>query len=117
MKVFSKAALSRSSADSILLSWVFLRGLALIYFAAFASMAVQIEGLVGSDGILPAIDKLALIEHLYQQQKFWQMPTIFWLNASDVMLNWACYLGMAVACLLLFDIFTRSSLIIAYVLR
>ena len=71
---------------------------------------------MGSNGILPAIDKLALIEHFYQQQKFWQMPTIFWFNASDAMLNWACYLGMAVACLLLLDIFTRSSLVVAYVL-
>ncbi|NOQ13937.1 MAG: lipase maturation factor family protein [Methyloprofundus sp.] len=116
MKVFSKEFLNRTGTDSVLLSWVFLRGLALIYFAAFASMAVQVEGLVGSYGILPAIDKLTLIEHFYQQQKFWQMPTIFWINASDTMLNWVCYLGMAVACLLLLDIFTRSSLIVAYVL-
>ncbi|HXX85641.1 MAG TPA: hypothetical protein VEN29_16895, partial [Casimicrobiaceae bacterium] len=34
-----------------LVSWTFLRGLGLIYLAAFASLGVQILGLVGSGGI------------------------------------------------------------------
>jgi hypothetical protein len=35
-------------------SWVFLRLLGVIYLVAFASLATQIRGLAGSQGILPA---------------------------------------------------------------
>src|SRR5207244_9858098 len=35
-------------------SWAFLRLLGLVYLIAFASLATQILGLVGHDGILPA---------------------------------------------------------------
>lgn len=37
--------------DYVLVSWVFLRFIALIYLTAFASMAVQITGLAGAGGI------------------------------------------------------------------
>ncbi|MFW5443733.1 MAG: hypothetical protein ACKE51_05430 [Methylococcaceae bacterium] len=80
MKVFSKSFWNSYSTDTVLVSWVFLRGLALIYLSAFASMTVQIEGLVGENGILPIITKLTLIEQFYPEQKYWQMPTIFWFN-------------------------------------
>src|SRR5262249_49048382 len=36
-----------------LVSWLFLRGLGAIYVAAFVSLAVQIVGLIGHDGIVP----------------------------------------------------------------
>src|SRR5438552_15026511 len=35
-------------------AWLFLRLLGVVYFAAFWSMAVQVHGLIGSDGISPA---------------------------------------------------------------
>ena len=46
-------AVRSSRIDTTLVSWLFLRGLGLVYFAAFASLAVQILGLVGSAGVLP----------------------------------------------------------------
>ena len=116
MKLFSKSYFTDFNSDYILVSWVFFRGLALIYFFAFASLAVQIEGLIGENGLLPVSKLLAIIEHFYQQQKFWQTPTIFWVNASDTMLSAVCYVGMAAACLLLFNVFTRTTLIVCYVL-
>ena len=39
--------------------WIFLRALALIYFSAFYSLLIQIKGLIGPEGILPAQDYLA----------------------------------------------------------
>jgi len=116
MKLFSETFWNRYSSNSILAGWVFLRSLAFVYFCAFASMSVQIEGLIGTNGLLPVTRHLALIEHFYQEQKFWHTPTIFWINSSDTMLGFICYFGMAVACLLLFDIFTRASLIVCYFL-
>ena len=35
-------------------SWLFLRLLGLVYLCAFWSLASQVRGLVGHDGILPA---------------------------------------------------------------
>ena len=40
----------------IITRWVFLRMIGLIYLLAFASLWVQIDGLIGSNGILPAAD-------------------------------------------------------------
>src|SRR5437763_771025 len=37
-----------------LASWLFLRLLGVIYLVAFASLATQVQGLVGSKGVLPA---------------------------------------------------------------
>jgi hypothetical protein len=116
MKVFSKEFWNYYSSNYILVNWLFLRGLALIYFSAFFSMAIQIEGLVGTNGILPIVAKFALIEQYYPEQKLLYMPTIFWLNSSDFMLKLVCYFGMAASSFLLLNIITRSSLIICYVL-
>ena len=43
----------------IITRWVFLRFIGLIYLLAFASLWAQIEGLIGSNGILPAADLMA----------------------------------------------------------
>ena len=37
---------------------IFLRGLGAVYLAAFTSLAVQVDGLIGSRGILPAAEFL-----------------------------------------------------------
>ena len=36
--------------------WLFLRLLGAVYVIAFLSLAVQVEGLIGSKGILPVAD-------------------------------------------------------------
>ncbi len=94
-------------------SWVFLRGLGLIYLAAFASLAVQIQGLIGADGILPIAAKL---QQFSGAGKYWFFPTLFWLDASDRALQLACYAGMAAAALLVLDVFTRAALIGCFLL-
>lgn len=114
--MFAKTFWNHYQSNYVLLGWLFLRGLAIIYFCSFASMAVQIEGLIGSNGILPIAAKLSWIEQLYPAQKFWQMPSIFWLNASDFMLGFVCYAGMAAAFLLLLNLLTRVTLIVCFIL-
>ena len=105
-----------SSQQHTLVSWLFLRGLALIYFSAFASMSVQIEGLIGSHGILPIQSKLESISGFNSNQKFIVFPTLFWLDASDQALKLACYAGMASALFLLMNILQRSALVLCYLL-
>lgn len=116
MKLFSKTLCSHFNSEYTLISWLFLRGLALIFFFAFASMAVQIKGLIGADGILPLVNRLALIDQFYSDQKFSSMPTVFWFNASDFSLELVCYLGMGAASLLLLNLLTQTSLVVCYVL-
>ena len=55
-----------------LVSWLFLRGLGLIYVAAFASLAVQIQGLVGHDGILPVARYLAAAHGAWEAVVYWR---------------------------------------------
>lgn len=96
--------------------WVFFRFLAFIYFSAFASMLVQVEGLIGSNGILPLSERLADIESFVPGlEKYWYMPTLFWLSASDFMLKWVCYLGILFSLLLFFNVLRIFCLIGCYV--
>jgi len=97
-------------------SWLFLRGLGLIYYAAFASLAVQIQGLIGTDGILPITTKLQHLQQFSGTGKYWFYPTLFWLDASDSTLDLVCYAGMAAAVLLVLNIFTRTALISCFLL-
>ncbi|MGR8999639.1 MAG: lipase maturation factor family protein [Gammaproteobacteria bacterium] len=99
-----------------LVSWVFLRGLAIIYFSAFASMALQIQGLIGENGILPIQLKLTEIEQIFPGRKFTVFPTVFWLDASDQALMIVCFTGMAAAVVLLLGVFDRIALILCYCL-
>lgn len=89
----------------ILTRWLFLRGLALIYLIAFGSLAVQILGLVGSGGILPAANFLGrMAANVPEPLRYLQFPTLAWLNSSDGFLQFLCYGGMGLALLLLFDL-------------
>ncbi|MGJ0486502.1 MAG: lipase maturation factor family protein [Methylomicrobium sp.] len=97
-----------------LVSWLFLRGLALTYLAAFASISIQIEGLIGSQGILPIQAKLVETAQLYGSGKYWQFPTLFWFDASDQALKLACHAGMVSAILLLLNVLLRPALIFCY---
>jgi len=99
-----------------LISWLFIRGLALIYFAAFVSMAGQIEGLIGASGILPLNSLLELISQQYQEKRFVNLPTLFWLDCSDRMLSSVCVAGAVAAFLLLGGIFERTMLFVCFTL-
>jgi len=88
---------------------VFLRVLAVIYFIAFVSLWVQVKGLVGSQGIVPAeltMRQLALQADAAKLgwQRYHLVPTLCWLGASDGSLQIQCGAGAALALLLLFGI-------------
>jgi len=73
-----------------------LDGLALVYLAAFLSMAVQITGLVGRSGLLPLADYLHAVAQAHPgAERYWLYPTLFWIRASDKLLATACWTGAA----------------------
>ncbi len=84
--------------------WLFLRLLAVVYVAAFLSLWVQVDGLIGSRGILPVRDFLPFAERVLGAERYYQLPTLFWLNASDTALHGACAAGVVLSVLLLIGI-------------
>lgn len=99
-----------------LVSALFLRLLGAIYLIAFASIGVQIEGLAGSQGIIPLSARLAEIAADTGSTRYLQLPTLFWLNSSDPVLIGAAILGGCAALLIIFNRWSRPALISAYVL-
>ena len=100
--VMSAWELNFKTAESeswVLASWLFLRLLGLIYLAAFVSLATQIRGLVGRAGILPAAEFLDRHRH-WGFRRFYRLPTLCWLGASDGALSFLCWGGAGLAMLL-----------------
>ena len=93
-------ALFKPADEYRLTSWLFLKILALIYFAAFFSLAVQISGLAGPNGLLPFHELLSNTHRDMGQQAWWMLPNVFWLDASDTALKGAAYGGALLAVLL-----------------
>ncbi|MDD5578828.1 MAG: lipase maturation factor family protein [Methylobacter sp.] len=78
-------------------------------------MATQIEGLIGKNGILPVQEQLVRIAQAFPQEKYRYFPTLFWFDASNTALKGVCLAGIAAACLVMLNIFTRTALIICFV--
>ena len=99
-----------------LVSRVFLRALALIYLAAFASLATQMDGLAGSEGLLPLGSRLGLMLQQIGNESYWRMPNLFWVYSGDAALTGATWSGCVFAVLLLFNRLPRLSLIALFAL-
>jgi len=105
------------TADEYRLSaWLFLKLLAVIYFVAFLSLAVQITGLVGPHGILPFGERLADIYNNFGPEAWWRLPTLFWLGSNNLSLQVAAYAGCFFSITLLLGWKQRLSLILLFVL-
>jgi lipase maturation factor 1 len=98
-----------------LISWFFVRGLVLIYFAAFLSMTEQIERLIGANGFLPMASLLELIGQNHQASRFLILPTVFWFDASDPILAATCLAGTIAACILLLGVYQRLILLLCFI--
>ncbi len=80
---------------------LFLRLLGLIYIAAFGSFWPQIVGLIGSRGIVPAVEVLPAMRAEIGSKVFLYFPTLFWFGINDAALVWCCALGCLAALLLI----------------
>jgi predicted DCC family thiol-disulfide oxidoreductase YuxK len=96
--------------------WIFLRILAFIYFIAFASLGVQVTGLIGERGIMPVGRYLAAISQNFGPRGYRMMPSIFWFAHGDRMLETVCVAGAAISIVLALGYFERVSLACLYVL-
>jgi hypothetical protein len=71
---------------------------------------MQIDGLIGSGGISPAADFLVFAHDQLQSRAYWQVPTLFWLDASDRSLHLLCGIGIALSLLVILDVAPRWTL-------
>jgi hypothetical protein len=99
--------------------WIFLRGLGLIFFSAFYSLAFQIQGLIGPRGVLPAGTYLEEIGRFLGLSRFWRVPTLLWLgsgNVSDTALTALAWGGLIASALLVLNLWPRVTLAVCLVL-
>lgn len=91
---------------------LFMRALGVVYFIAFASLAAQMLGLYGSQGILPIADLMG--RQVWTFESVWQRPTVFWLNASDLFIQLVPIAGALLAALLALGYYQRGIRILLY---
>src|SRR5262249_28250653 len=98
----------RGAPGHLISRWLFLRALGLIYFSAFFSLIIQIHGLIGPEGILPADRYLQTVEHsLGPWQRVWYAPTLLWWSNGSTMLSALCWAGMLASVLLVLNLWPR----------
>jgi len=99
-----------------LTQWLFLRLLAAIYVVAFASLAVQVTGLLGEHGISQAHVFFERVGTNLGWMRFWAAPSVFWWNSTDSVLVGAAWLGVGLGALLFIGHLERLALLLLYVL-
>jgi len=102
--------------DFEITSWLFLRALGVIYYAAFVSFGMQATGLIGDHGILPVSDFTTLVSSHLGIERYWQLPMVFWINTTDLFIQSVCVAGAIASLLITFNILPRISLLLAYIL-
>src|SRR5256884_5700704 len=100
-QVPAAAETSTGGPTYVLSRWLFLRLLGLVYLIAFGSLALQVTGLVGEHGILPATGFLERARALYGGDAYRLFPTLCWLGAGDGALRILCWGGATLALLLI----------------
>ena len=94
---------------------LFLRLLGLCYLAAFVSLWVQVDGLIGSRGILPVKDLLDAVRAQLGGERWALFPTLCWLNPSDAFLHFLCGGGAFSALLVVLGLVPAPSLLVCWV--
>jgi lipase maturation factor 1 len=95
--------------------WLWLRALGLIFFSAFYSLAFQVRGLIGPDGILPAHDFLNIVRQQFGAWRFWYTPSLLWFNSSRGALEALCIAGLLGSVLLVLNLWPRAAVAVCLV--
>jgi lipase maturation factor 1 len=93
---------------------IFLRGLAIVYAIAFLSLRVQIDGLVGSRGILPIHSLLQRAQSELGNERYQLLPTLCWLNDGNGCLHLLCIGGAAAGMLAAIGVAQLPAFVLMY---
>ena len=75
--------LSTNSGSLPMTNSILLRGLAVVYLIAFASLLPQIHGLIGAHGILPVSSFFDQVHHQLGFAGYWMLPSLVWIHPTD----------------------------------
>jgi lipase maturation factor 1 len=95
-------------------SW-FLRALGLIYLIAFVSLWMQVDGLVGSDGVSPINQFLPAVYERFGSRACSLLPTLCWFNSSNGFLHFLCGGGVVLSFVSILGIAPAISLTVLFV--
>jgi lipase maturation factor len=86
----------RTSYSFWLVRAALLRGMGLIYAVAFLILVRQGRALFGAHGVLPASSYLQRLGDFFHSRGagFWELPSLFWISASDAWLQGCAWLGL-----------------------
>jgi len=93
----------------------FLRALGLVYLIAFVSLWVQVDGLVGANGILPVSQFLSAAHEQLGGRAYAILPTLCWFNSGNAFLHFLCGGGVVLSLLLICGIVPVACLIALFV--
>jgi len=95
---------------------VFVRSLGVIYLIAFLSLWLQIDGLVGEEGISPIGRYLQSARAQLGSDAFSLLPTLCWFDPSNAFLHFLCGAGAVISILLIAGLAPVFSLALLFVL-
>ena len=98
----------REEENALVRAW-FLRLLGLVYGIAILSLWVQIQGLIGSDGILPVASYLERAAEVLGGDAWSTLPTLLWFAAGDLALHALCAAGVGLALALMVGCATAAA--------
>lgn len=91
--------------------WVCLRAIGFFFFSAFFSLAYQIHGLIGPHGIRPAQLLFDSLRARHGVIRYWELPSILWLGASDRALTFLVAGGIVASVLLIANVAPKMSVL------
>ncbi|MEP6809628.1 MAG: lipase maturation factor family protein [Chthoniobacterales bacterium] len=92
----------------------FLKTIGLVYLFAFISLWVQVDGLMGAHGLLPAAEVMNSIRDAIGVQPV-RVPTLCWWSTSDAMLHGLCLAGTLGATTLALGLVPVPALMVCFV--
>ena len=93
----------------------FLRALGLTYLIAFISLWMQVDGLVGSNGVSPLNQFLREVYERFGTRAYSLLPTLCWFDSSNGFLHFLCGGGVVLSLLLILGIAPALSLVVLFV--
>lgn len=88
------------------------------YLAAFFSLAWQIGALYDADGLAPVAQYLGQVERFLSDPftRWMQVPSVFWINSSDAVLNALAWTGVVLSLLVTLNLGARFLLPVLWIL-
>ena len=93
----------------------FLRSLGGIYLIAFLSLWMQVDGLIGQNGILPIAGYLSAVREQVGGSVPFLLPTLCWLDSSNAFLHFLCGAGALLSVAMMAGFAPAISLVLLFV--